>query len=91
MNTLETITRHVVRLPEPLRVELLHYVLFLEQRIATEEQTVVSSSEERRRLLAEALDAAARLHPFRDLPDPVVWQRETRRDRPLPGREASAC
>ncbi len=91
MNTLENITKHVARLPEVLQVELLHYALFLEQRIAKEDQTAGISPEERQHLLAESLDAAARLNPFREIPDPVAWQREIRRDRPLPGREEPSC
>lgn len=27
------------------------------------------------------------LKPFRSISDPVAWQREIRKDRPLPGRE----
>ena len=34
-----------------------------------------------------ALAEIRRLNPFRDITDPVAWQRETRRDRPLPGRD----
>ena len=34
----------------------------------------------------EALGRLRALNPFRDLADPVAWQREIRQDRPLPGR-----
>lgn len=27
------------------------------------------------------------LRPYRDIKDPVAWQREIRKDRPLPGRD----
>ena len=27
------------------------------------------------------------LKPFKDIKDPVAWQREIRKDRPLPGRD----
>jgi hypothetical protein len=37
--------------------------------------------------LADALHAAVRLNPFRDVADPAAWQREMRQDRPLAGRE----
>jgi len=37
--------------------------------------------------LTDALHAAVRLNPFRDVADPAAWQREMRQDRPLPGRE----
>ncbi|HLL90545.1 MAG TPA: hypothetical protein VK324_14690 [Tepidisphaeraceae bacterium] len=41
----------------------------------------------RRRQLAEALEDLARANPFREITDPAAWQREIRKDRPLPGRE----
>ena len=45
------------------------------------------SEEERKRRLGAALDAVIKLNPFREIDDPVAWQREMRVDRPLPGRE----
>ena len=42
---------------------------------------------ERRRRMAEALEALAARDPFSEISDPVEWQREIRKDRPLPGRE----
>lgn len=37
--------------------------------------------------LAALLDQIALLNPFAEIDDPVAWQQDTRRDRPLPGRE----
>ena len=34
-----------------------------------------------------ALENVRKLNPYRDITDPVEWQRETREDRPLPGRD----
>lgn len=34
-----------------------------------------------------ALEAIRKLNPYRDMTDPVGWQREIRCDRPLPGRD----
>jgi hypothetical protein len=34
-----------------------------------------------------ALIEIRRLNPYRDITDPVAWQREQRVDRPLPGRD----
>lgn len=39
----------------------------------------------RRRMAALARVRA--LNPYRDIADPVEWQREIRQDRPFPGRE----
>lgn len=42
---------------------------------------------ERGRRMREALEELARLNTFSSITDPVAWQRESREDRPLPGRE----
>jgi len=34
-----------------------------------------------------ALEKIRKLNPYRDITDPVEWQREIREDRPLPGRD----
>jgi len=34
-----------------------------------------------------ALSNVRKLNPYRDITDPVEWQREIREDRPLPGRD----
>jgi hypothetical protein len=35
----------------------------------------------------EALKELRKLGTFKEIADPVTWQREQRRDRPLPGRD----
>ncbi|MCX6969312.1 MAG: hypothetical protein NTV93_04040 [Verrucomicrobia bacterium] len=35
----------------------------------------------------KALASVRRLNPYRDIADPSAWQREIRRDRPLPFRD----
>jgi hypothetical protein len=40
-----------------------------------------------RQALSEAFEAALGSHAFADISDPAAWQREIRKDRPLPGRE----
>lgn len=37
--------------------------------------------------MAKALQELAELGTFSEIKDPVAWQREIRKDRPLPGRE----
>lgn len=34
-----------------------------------------------------ALEEIRKLNPYREISDPVVWQRDIREDRPLPGRD----
>jgi hypothetical protein len=48
---------------------------------------VCFSDAARSRRIAEILEKLAQSNPFRDIEDPVEWQREIRKDRPLPGRE----
>lgn len=42
---------------------------------------------DRRRRMAEALENLAAADAFSEISDPVEWQREIRKDRPLPGRD----
>jgi hypothetical protein len=39
------------------------------------------------RRLVDILKRLARENPVPSIPDPIVWQKETRQDRALPGRE----
>jgi hypothetical protein len=41
----------------------------------------------RRKRMAEALEKLAATDAFSEISDPSEWQREIRKDRPLPGRE----
>ncbi|MDB5322352.1 MAG: hypothetical protein JWN40_3983 [Phycisphaerales bacterium] len=41
----------------------------------------------RRQQVRDALDALVARGTFSEIADPVAWQREIRKDRPLPGRE----
>lgn len=36
---------------------------------------------------ATALEKVRELNPYREIEDPVGWQRDIRQDRPLPGRD----
>ena len=40
-----------------------------------------------REKIMQAIKELQALKPFKDIKDPVAWQREIRKDRPLPGRE----
>jgi hypothetical protein len=41
-----------------------------------------------REALKKSLDKLAKMKVFADIKDPVAWQRQIRKDRPLPGRTA---
>ncbi|WP_035987721.1 hypothetical protein [Leptolyngbya sp. KIOST-1] len=45
------------------------------------------SKAEQQQKVATLLAQLAAVRPFEDIPDPVTWQREQRRDRALPFRE----
>jgi hypothetical protein len=87
MSTLDMINEHAARLPEALRLELLHYLLFLEEKSGTFPKSPAPAEDQRREALAEAFSELERLGTFAEITDPAAWQREIRRDRPLPGRE----
>lgn len=37
--------------------------------------------------IQQILKELQKLKPYRDIKDPIAWQREIRKDRPLPGRD----
>jgi hypothetical protein len=45
------------------------------------------SPKARGRRMAEALEKLAEINALPDIPHPEAWERETREDRPLPGRD----
>jgi hypothetical protein len=61
---------------EPLRVQ-----------VTVIPATDPESDAERGRRMAAALRKLAEMNAFAEITDPVAWQREIRKDRPLPGRE----
>ncbi len=47
-----------------------------------------SFQKSQREALKKSLDKLAKMRVFADIKDPVAWQRQIRKDRPLPGRDA---
>lgn len=43
------------------------------------------------RRMAQALENLAAADAFSEISDPVEWQREIRKDRPLPGRDSEVA
>jgi hypothetical protein len=95
MNTLETDIEIGVdgsmRLLSPLpawlkpgRAHVLMTVESLQEKPKRQKLTATPETIARR---AAALKEIRKLNPYRDITDPVVWQREMREDRPLPGRD----
>lgn len=82
MNVSEVIQRHVENLPASLQIEVLDFVLYLEQK-AKRQNT--QDEAERRQKLEVALEQVVALNPFAGI-DGSTWQREQRQDRSLPDR-----
>lgn len=49
--------------------------------------SVPKATPEMLRRRKEAFEKLRQMNPFREIKDPVAWQREIRKDRPLPGRD----
>jgi hypothetical protein len=84
MNTAEIIFHHVEQFPETVQSEVLDYVLFLQHKSAT---ITNITTDERRKKLRGAILSLQQLNAFKEIDNPVSWQREIRTDRHLPGRE----
>lgn len=78
----QAIQQHLEKLPLMLQGEVLDYVLYLEQKTGKQSST----DSERRKRLASALEKAAAMNPYAKV-DPIVWVREQRDERALPGRD----
>ena len=86
MTLLEQIEKEVRVLPPEKQEEVLDFITFLQQRMqATHSE---STREDRRKRLKNAFETLAEMRTFSGIADPVEWQRQIRKDRPLPGRQS---
>ena len=85
MNYPSLIAEHAQNLKPAEQKEVMDFILFLEQRAS--QPAARLDDDERKRRLAEALHQLQLANPFKDITNPVAWQREIRQDRPLPGRD----
>jgi hypothetical protein len=84
MTLIEQIQNQARQLPPDKQREALDFIAFLQQRVSHP----VSTSDARKKRLRKAFATLAKLGTFAEITDPVEWQRQIRKDRPLPGREA---
>lgn len=70
----------------PLPAALRHGKVRVEAKVEAVE-TPAMSEEQRKRELLEIMTRIRARNPFKDIADPVAWQREMREDVVLPGRE----
>jgi hypothetical protein len=87
MTLLEQIEKQLNVLPPEKQSEVLDFITFLQQQAQSARS--VSAEEERRKRLKKAFETLAEMGTFADITDPVEWQRQIRKDRPLPGRDES--
>ncbi len=85
MTLAEQIQSQLKELPTEKQVEVLDFIAFLRQRAQAARSP--QAEDERGKRIKDSLHALAELGTFRDINDPVEWQRQIREDRPLPGRE----
>jgi hypothetical protein len=86
MTLMEQIQEQMKQLPPEKQTEVLDFVTFLQGQ--THSAQTVFAEEQRKKRLKKAFETLAELGTFADIADPVEWQRQLRKDRPLPGREA---
>lgn len=79
----QQILEDIESLPKQFQIEALDFVQFLKSKIKKNTYTEAPNGTKLAQLMSEA--SAKKL--FSDIKDPVAWQREIRKDRPLPGRE----
>ena len=95
MNTLETdieigadgSLRLLSPLPAWLKPGRAHVLMTVESAEEKPKLRKLTASPEMIARRAAALEEIRKLNPYRDITEPVEWQREMREDRPLPGRD----
>ena len=85
-----TITQQILEdvgaLTPEMQQEALDFVQFLKTKLSNS-ALKPKESEPNGVKLAQLMEEASRKNLFSHIDDPAAWQREIRKDRPLPGRE----
>jgi hypothetical protein len=84
MSVLEQIKQQLRALPPEKQSEVLDFIVFL--RMRSQEGVTAAPDKERSKRIKASFQRLAKMKTFSGIQDPVQWQREVRRDRPLPGR-----
>ena len=85
MTLAEQIQQQLSTLPPDKQNEVLDFVTFLQKQIQASRSTTDEAKSRER--LKKAFEALAEMGTFSDITDPVEWQRQIRKDKPLFGRE----
>ena len=84
MTLMEQIQQRLMKLSPDMQREVLDFVAFLQLRSP---KVIESVSEAKRgKRIKDLLTQLGKTKAFTDIADPVAWQRNTRKDRPLPRR-----
>ena len=74
-------------LPAWLKPGRAHVLMSVESVDEKPKRQKLTASPEMLAQRATALEKVRQLNPYREIEDPVEWQRDIRQDRPLPGRD----
>lgn len=86
MNTLQQqILNNLEDLPETMQAETLDFVQFLKSKLERNQQPK-AANQPNGAAIAEIMERMAARGALSEIKDPVQWQRDIRKDRPLPGR-----
>jgi len=84
MTLLEQIKQQLRSLPPEKQSEVLDFIVFL--KVRSQESVANAYDKERGKRIKASFQRLAKKKTFSGIDNPVQWQREVRRDRPLPGR-----
>ncbi len=86
MNNLQQqILNDLEDLPENMQAEALDFVQFLKAKLPHRPQAV-AANQPNGTAIAQIMERMAARRALSDIEDPSQWQRDVRKDRPLPGR-----
>ena len=85
-NLTQKILDNLEELPEAMQSETLNFVQFLKNKLDRSKEAQLESSEPNGQAIAKIFERIAARQSLQHIRDPSSWQREARKDRPLPGR-----
>ena len=84
----EQILSELEQLPSEMQAEALDFIHFLKSKLVSNRTLITETEEPNGKKVAEIMERiATRSSAYSQVKDPVKWQREIRKDRPLPGRD----
>ncbi len=83
----QQIMKDLEQLPTPMQAETLDFVQFLKSKLERSKMNQPSDTPKNGKAMAAIFEKMAAGNALSDIKDPVKWQQEIRKDRPLPGRE----